>query len=75
MVIETDTTRAVPWMSPTDDGAESLLRLTEKSTTTHKGGCHALFADGAVRFVPTTEPADTRQSMITATAGDKSSTD
>lgn len=70
VVIEVDTARAVPWMSPEDEGAEFFETLSEKSATAHQRGSNGLFTDGAVRFLGADLSADARKKLITATAGD-----
>ncbi len=64
-VIEIDPEHAVPWMSP-QDAEEALFHgLATKKQLPHVGGSHALFADGAVRFLSQNLPPETRQAIVT----------
>jgi type II secretory pathway pseudopilin PulG len=70
LVLEVDKSRAVPWMSPSDHGTVSFLRMTENSVTVHRGAIEALLADGSVRTVSVKLDAETRRRLISSSAGD-----
>jgi prepilin-type N-terminal cleavage/methylation domain-containing protein/prepilin-type processing-associated H-X9-DG protein len=51
VVLEVDVEHAVRWMMPQDADEAAFSAFLGKSKRTHNGGGHALFGDGAVRFL------------------------
>ncbi len=70
MVIEVPDEQAVPWYAPQDADETVLQGFGPKSKELHTGGRHALFADGAVRFLSQNIDAKTFQALLTATGGE-----
>jgi len=66
MVIEVHPKQAVPWMSPRDADAETLMSLGPKSDLPHEGGLQAAFVDGSVRFIPGNVPEEEKRAMLPA---------
>jgi hypothetical protein len=73
MVIEVDSRRAVPWMSPADADEALVLSFSEKTPLPHSSGQHALFVDGSVAHVAATVPVAKRRAQITIASNDDSS--
>lgn len=70
MVIEVDSEKSVPWMSPTDVDEQFLLSLGPKSKVSHTGGLNTLLADGSVRFLSFNLDQNVRRALMTIDAGD-----
>jgi hypothetical protein len=66
MVIEVASSRAVPWMAPTDADEEMVLGFSPETELAHSGGMHALALDGSVRFLSADMPAAERRELISA---------
>ncbi len=71
MVIEVAADQAVPWMQPSDADEALFLSFTSKSAVPHKGGVNAALADGSVRFLSFTIPAEDRKALVSIANGDK----
>ncbi len=74
MVTEVDSEHAVPWMAPTDADESLFLAISPTSKLVHTGGVQAAFADGSVRFVNASMPAEIRRALISID-GNESPTD
>ncbi|MDB5343087.1 MAG: hypothetical protein JWP89_1464 [Schlesneria sp.] len=70
MVVEVDSEKSAPWMSPMDADEQFILSVGPKSKVSHTGGLHALLADGSVRFISSNIDVKTRHSLMTIDAGD-----
>jgi hypothetical protein len=70
MVVEVDSEKSIPWMSPMDVDEQFILSVVPKSKSSHVGGLHALLADGTVRFISSNLDVKTRHSLMTIDAGD-----
>ena len=70
MIIEADDEHAVPWMAPVDAEESVFLGLGPSAKFHHAGGMNAGFADGSVRFLKATTPADVRRAMVTISGHD-----
>lgn len=66
LVIEVDAEHAVPWMTPQDVDEAYFLGVVSKAKTSHVGGLHGVLADGTVRFLSESLPADVRHALVTA---------
>jgi type II secretory pathway pseudopilin PulG len=64
MLIEAGDENAVPWMAPMDADESLVLGLGLKSKLHHASGTNAGFADGAVRFLPTSTSAQLRRALL-----------
>jgi Protein of unknown function (DUF1559) len=64
MLIETGDENTVPWMAPMDADESLVLGLGLKSKLHHASGTNAGFADGAVRFLPTSMSAQLRRALM-----------
>lgn len=71
LVMEVDSDHALPWMMPQDADESWLRSIGETKKHSHAGGVHALFADGAVRFVSQNISLPTLQGLITVDGGEK----
>lgn len=78
MVSEVPTDQSVPWMSPNDAVAATLMNMDEDSQTAHQGGVQGLFADGHVQFLGVSQTDAEWQEVIVVpetrepqSAGDK----
>lgn len=69
-VVEVDSERSIPWMSPFDVDEQFILNVDPKTKASHIGGLHALLADGSVRFISSNTDVKTRHSLMTIDAGD-----
>lgn len=65
LVVEAPPEASVPWMSPEDADKPLILSLASQIDSTHKEGVPALFADGKVRFVPSSNPTSRWAAMLT----------
>ncbi|HEY4263612.1 MAG TPA: DUF1559 domain-containing protein [Schlesneria sp.] len=70
MVVEVESQKSVPWMSPADVDEKFLIDVGPNSTTSHAGGLYALFVDGSVRFLSHKLGQITRHALVTADGGD-----
>jgi hypothetical protein len=70
LVVEVESEKSVPWMSPTDVDEQYFLNLGPKSKVSHTGGLHALMGDGSVRFFSYNMDGKVRQAQMTIDAGD-----
>jgi prepilin-type processing-associated H-X9-DG protein len=70
MVVEVDSEKSVPWMSPTDVDERFFLNLGPKSKVSHTGGLNTLLADGSVRFISFNLDQKVRRALMTIDAGD-----
>ena len=64
IIIETDREHCVHWMDPTDVDEKWILGFSPETKFAHRGGTHAVCADGSVTFVGTETPAAERRAMI-----------
>jgi hypothetical protein len=74
LVVET-TDAAIHWMEPRDlEAARLAPRINQKSgrgiSSVHIGGALVLFADGGVRFLSESLPAETVHSLLTRAGGE-----
>ena len=67
LILETDS--GVPWTSP-DDLHWSPGGPLPRLSSPHKGGAHAVFADGMTRFVKQTTEANILLAILTANGGE-----
>jgi prepilin-type processing-associated H-X9-DG protein len=70
MVVEVDSEKSVPWMSPMDVDEQFILSVGPKSKVSHTGGLHALLADGSVRFISSNLDQKVRRALMTIDVGD-----
>lgn len=70
MVVEVDSEKSVPWMSPMDVEEQFFLSLGPKSKVSHTGGLHVLMADGAARFASYNLDQKVRHALMTINAAD-----
>lgn len=64
-VVEASDHVAVPWMSPNDLDEKRFMEMIRGYEPNHESGNHALFADGAVRFIKSTIDPVTYVSLVT----------
>ncbi len=62
MIVEADADNAVHWMSAEDIDMETHIR---RAPTAHNAGSYALFADGAVLFIPSSISPVLQEALIT----------
>lgn len=70
LVVEVDSEKSAPWMSPADVDEQYFLSLGPKSKVSHPGGLNALMADGSVRFLSYNMDGKVRQALMTIDAAD-----
>ncbi|WP_435020935.1 DUF1559 domain-containing protein [Tundrisphaera sp. TA3] len=75
MVIEAGSEYAAPWMAPVDADERLILGLGPTAKLNHAGGVNAGMADGSVRFLKDSVPAEVRSAMISVAGGEKRSND
>ncbi|TXT35990.1 MAG: hypothetical protein FD138_1141 [Planctomycetota bacterium] len=71
MVTEVDSEHAVPWMAPTDADESLFLAISPTSKLAHTGGVQAALADGSVRFLNASMPAEIRRALISIDGNEK----
>lgn len=64
LVTEVDSEHAVHWMAPTDADESLFLANSPTSKVAHIGGVQAVLADGTVRFLNASMPAEIRRALI-----------
>ncbi len=64
MIVEVPPDRAVHWMEPRDLEETEFLAWDKETKYSHEAGFHAAFADGHVRFLPASLPAQDRRAMV-----------
>lgn len=69
-IVEVDASRAVPWMSPHDEGHEFFQSLTAETQMHHTGISQVLHIDGHSGNVPLNTPKQELREMITVTETD-----
>lgn len=69
-VIEVSEGQSIEWMDPHDADEPMFLSFVQTEKTSHTGGGHVLLADGAVRFVSSKTPVETRRALLTRSAHD-----
>ena len=70
MVIEVDPGHAVHWMSPLNADTKLVLGFGPTTELAHKGGLHAAFVDGSVKFLSAEMPAAERRALISISGND-----
>ncbi|MEZ5940789.1 MAG: DUF1559 domain-containing protein [Planctomycetaceae bacterium] len=70
-VVEVRPQDAFPWMQPRDEDINFFETLEPQSETSHPKGFHALFADGAVRFLSNETPGQTTTALATIAGGEE----
>jgi hypothetical protein len=70
MVVETDSSVAVPWSAPDDVELDLDDRLLPKMGHSHQGGFQVLLGDGAVRFITHTIDQDLFRALLTRSGGE-----
>ena len=70
MIFETESSKAVHWMSPEDASEDMFAAVDPKSKTAHTGGRQASMADGSVRFLSSSIPKDQLRGLATIDGGE-----
>ena len=68
LVVETDPSNAVNWMSPEDIDLQSFVGMP--LTSGHTGGCNCAMGDGAVKFLSSEVDPQTKQAIVTKDGGE-----
>ncbi len=70
LVVETESSNAVPWMSPQDTDLPTFLSRGQTGSSAHTHGCNAAFADGSVNFLSEDLDAATAAALVSKAGGD-----
>ncbi|WP_175516943.1 DUF1559 domain-containing protein [Planctomicrobium piriforme] len=72
MILESDTSHSVDWMSPYDERSQSFPLFSIKTPQeVHPGGTYVTLADGSVRFIRTGVSRGTRRALMTIAGGEQ----
>ncbi len=74
MVVEVDSERHIPWMSPIDASDQWLLGLSRLDDPPHPGGTQAVFVAGNVSFLSSSIETETMRALISINGDDSEAT-